>query len=208
MGEILKFPGEATKLGYSRVRKRGRQTDDPNQLDLFVPPPARIANFASPATPFEQALMCDERGDFQAAELYAKAIENQDCVADAFCNLGILESKKGNTAKAFDCFTTSLKHDPRHSEAHYNLANLYFEVNDFRLAQIHYEIAAEVDPEFANVYFNLALVQSINHELSAAVVTLTKYQQLVSADDARHADELLRNLRRSLAAKEDTRLGS
>jgi len=40
-------------------------------------------------------------------------------------------------------------------------------VNDFRLAQIHYEMAAEVDPTFANVYFNLALVQSINNELSA-----------------------------------------
>ena len=66
--------------------------------------------------------MCDERGDGQAAELYARAIENHDCVADAFCNLGILESKKGSTAKAFDCFTTSLKHDPRHSEAHYPTA--------------------------------------------------------------------------------------
>jgi tetratricopeptide (TPR) repeat protein len=208
MGEILKFPGEATKLGYSRVRKRGRRADDPNQLDLFLPAPARISNFSSALSPFEQALMCDERGDVQAAELYAKAIEDHDCVADAFCNLGILESKKGNATKAFDCFTTSLKHDPRHSEAHYNLANLYFEVNDFRLAQIHYEMAAEVDPDFANVYFNLGLVQSINKELAAAINTLTRYQQLVSADEARNADELLRNLRQSLLVKSDSRLGS
>ena len=208
MGEILKFPGEATKLGYSRVRKRGRVAGDPNQLDLFLPPTARISNIASGLSPFEQALMCDERGDLQAADLYAKAIENHDCVADAFCNLGIIESKKGNTAKAFDCFTTSLKHDPRHAEAHYNLANLYFEVNDFRLAQIHYEMAAEVDPSFANVYFNLALVQSINNELAAAINTLTRYQQLVSADEARSADELVRNLRQSLAAKKDSWLGS
>ena len=38
MGEVLKFPGEATRLGYRRVRKRGRQTEDPNQLDLFATP--------------------------------------------------------------------------------------------------------------------------------------------------------------------------
>jgi tetratricopeptide (TPR) repeat protein len=208
MGDILKFPGEATKLGFRRVRARSRRADDPNQLDLFVPPPARFANHTSAGSPFEQALLCDEQGDLRAAELYAKAIEDHDCVADAFCNLGILESKKGNTAKAFDCFTTSLKHDPRHCEAHYNLANLYFEVNDCRLAQIHYEMALEVDPEFANVYFNLALVQSINHELAAAIITLTRYQQLVTADEASHADELLRNLRQSLAAKKDSRLGS
>jgi tetratricopeptide (TPR) repeat protein len=208
MGEILKFPAEGTKLDYRRVRKRVRRTDDPNQLDLFSPPTAQIANFSSALGSFEQALMCDERGDLQAADLYAKAIENQDCVADAYCNLGILESQKGNTAKAFDCFTTSLKHDPRHSEAHYNLANLYFEVNDFRLAQVHYEIAREMDPSFANVYFNLALVQSINKELAPAVATLTRYQQLVSADDARAVDDLLRNLKQSLAAAKDSRLGS
>ena len=210
MGEILKFPGDATRLGYSRVRKRGRQVDDPNQLDLFLPPPTRVSNFSPALGAFEQALLCDERGDRdgQAADLYAKAIENHDCVADAFCNLGIIESKKGNTTKAFDCFTTSLKHDARHSEAHYNLANLYFEVNDFRLAQIHYEMAAEVDPTFANVYFNLALVQSINHEVAAAIRTLTKYQQLVPAEEARNADELLRNLKQSLTARKDSRLGT
>ena len=208
MGEILKFPGDATRLGYSRVRKRGRQAEDPNQLDLFLAPPARITNFTSALSPFEQALLCDERGDVQAADLYLKAIEDQDCVADAFCNLGIIESKNGNTAKAFDCFTTSLKHDPRHSEAHYNLANLYFEVNDLRLAQIHYEMAAEVDPAFANVYFNLALVQSISNDLPAAIKTLIRYQQLAPADEASHADELLRNLRRTLTGREDSRIGS
>jgi tetratricopeptide (TPR) repeat protein len=208
MGEILKFPGDATRLGYSRVRKRERRPDDPNQLDLFLPPPARMADFSRARSPFEQALICDEQGGAQAAELYAKAIEREDCVADAFCNLGIIESRKGNTAKAFDCFTTSLKHDPRHSEAHYNLANLYFEVNDFRLAQVHYEMAAAVDPTFANVYFNLALVQSLNHELATAVKTLTKYQELASAEDARNADELMRTLLRLLAVMKDSQIGS
>ena len=207
MGEILKFPGEATKLGYRRVRKRDLAAHDPNQLDFFRAPAAPISNISSGFSPFEQALLCDEKGDVGAADLYAKAIENNDCVADAFCNLGILESKNGNTAKAFDCFTTSLKHDPRHSEAHYNLANLYFEVNDFRLAQVHYEMAAEVDPSFANVFFNLGLVQSINHELADAIAALTKYQQLVSPEEGRNADELLRNLRQTLAAR-DSRHGS
>ncbi|HEY0946071.1 MAG TPA: tetratricopeptide repeat protein [Opitutaceae bacterium] len=208
MGELLKFPGEANKLGYSRVHKRGRCAADPNQLDLFVAAPAPIESFSPALSVFEQALLCDERGDAHAAELYARAIEQQVCVADAYCNLGILESKKGRAAKAFDCFTTCLKHEPRHSEAHYNLANLYFEVNDFRLAQIHYEMAVEVDPDFANVYFNLALVQSINNDLAAAIATLTKYQQRVTPEEARNADELLRNLKQTLAAKKDSRLGS
>jgi tetratricopeptide (TPR) repeat protein len=208
MAQILKFPAQTSKFGYRRVRKRARVEENPDQLHLFPPPAAQILNFSPESSRFEQALMLDERGDPKAAELYAKAIAEQDCVADAYCNLGIIESQKGNTAQAFDCFTTSLKYDPRHSEAHYNLGNLYFDVNDLRLAQVHYEMAAEVDPTFANVYFNLALVQAIKNDLGAAIGALTRFQELVSADEARNADELLLNLKKSLAASKNSRLAS
>lgn len=208
MAEILKFPAPASKLGYKRVKKRAKASDDPHQLHLFPPPAAQILDFVPESSRFEQALLLDERGDPKAAEAYAKAIEEHDCVADAYCNLGIIESQKGNTTKAFDCFTATLKYNPRHAEAHYNLGNLYFEVNDFRLAQVHYEMAAEVEPSFANVYFNLALVQAIKHDLAAAISALTRYQQLVSEEDARKADELLHNLKRSLAISKSSRLGS
>src|SRR5713101_6650242 len=168
MGQIIKFPVQAAKLGYRRVRKRTK-AENPDQLVLFPQPTAQILEFLPDLGRFEQALMFDERGDLIAAQLYRRAIEEQDCVADAYCNLGIIESKQGNTAKAFDCFTTSLKHNPRHSESHFNLGNLYFDISDFRLSQIHYEMAVEVDPSFPNFYFNLALVQAINNELAAAV---------------------------------------
>src|ERR1051326_6241152 len=183
MAQILKFPAQASKLGYTRVRKRAKVAENPDQLHLFPRTTAQILDFGSELSRFEQALMLDERRDAKAAEVYAKAIEEQYCVAGAFCNLGIIESLKGNTTKAFDCFTTSLKYDPRHSEAHYNLGNLYFDVNDFRLAEIHYEMASEVDPSFPNVYFNLALVQAINNNLAAALRALTRYQELVSEDE-------------------------
>jgi tetratricopeptide (TPR) repeat protein len=205
MGQILKFPAEASKLGYKRVRKR-KAKEDPGQLHLF--PAAPILSFTAPSSPFDQALLFDERGDAKAADLYFKAIEGEDRVADAYCNLGIIESQNGNTTKAFDCFTTSLKHDPRHSEAHYNLGNLYFELNDFRLAQVHYEMVGEVDPCFANAYFNLALVLSINKDFTAAISALTKYQALVCGNEARDVEEMLRSLKASLAAAKNSRLKS
>ena len=206
MGQILKFPVQASKFGYKRVKKRANAAENPDQLSLFAQPTAQILNLVLEMSRFDQALLWDERGNSQAAELYKRAIEEGDCVADAYCNLGIIESQKGNTVKAFDCFTTSLKHNPRHSEAHYNLGNLYFDANDCRLAQTHYEMAAEVDPSFPNVYFNLALVQAINNELMAAVNALTKYQELVSEVEGRNADELLQNLKKSLAAANHSRL--
>jgi len=208
MAQILKFPERASKLGYKRVKKRAKPAENPDQLFLFPRPTAQLLSFESGLGRFEQALMLDERGDLKAAELYVRAIEEEDCVADAYCNLGIIESQKGNTAKAFDCFTTTLKLVPRHSEAHYNLGNLYFDANDFRLAQIHYEMAREVDPAFANVYFNLALVLALNNDFGAAVSTLGKYQELVPADEGRIAEDLLQNLKNSLAAGKSPRAGA
>lgn len=208
MGEILKFPVQASKFGYKRASKRCRAADHPDQLHLFPAVTAQILQFTPELGRFEQALLFDDRGDERAAELYRKAIAEQDCVADAYCNLGIIESQSGNVAKAFDCFTTSLKHDPRHCEAHYNLGNLYFEANDVRLAQMHYEMAAEVEPAFSNVYFNLALVLAINNEFAAAIDAIMKYQQLAPGEEGRHADELLRNLKQSLAATRGSRFGA
>ena len=80
-------------------------------------------------------MLLDEREDRRAADSYRRAIAEGDCPADAYCNLGIIESKAGRMAKAFDCFTKSLEHDPRHFESHYNLGNLYFEEDNLRLAQ-------------------------------------------------------------------------
>jgi tetratricopeptide (TPR) repeat protein len=207
MAQIIKFPGQAAMLGFKRVRKR-KQAENPNQLDLFPKQTAQILEFISGLSCFEQALLFDERDDQRAADLYTRAIEEHDCVADAYCNLGIIESQKGNTIKAFDCFSTSLKHEPRHSEAHYNLGNLYFDANDFRLAQLHYEMAAEVEPGFANVYFNLALVRTINEDIEAAIAALDQYRRLVPPDEARNAEELLNGLKQSLAAARKPRLTS
>jgi len=204
MAQILKFPVQASKFGFKRVKKRWKAAEHPDQLDLFAPSSAQILPFAPDSNWFEHALMYDERGDTRAAELYVKAIEENNCVADAYCNLGIIESQKGNTATAFDHFTASQKQDPRHSESHYNLGNLYFEVNDHRLAQVHYELAVEVDPLFPNVYFNLALVQAMSSDLAAAINSLTRYQELVSEQEGRAAAQLLDNLKRSLAAAQNS----
>ena len=59
---------------------------------------------------------------------------------------------------------------------------------------------------FANAYFNLALVQAINNELAAAVSTLTAYQSMVPEEEGRKADELLRNLMKSVAAAKGSQM--
>src|SRR5690349_2510494 len=117
MAKVVKFPQPAPeKFGFRPVRKR-KESAGPKtkQLNLFG---GRVVKLGS-LSAFEEALILDERNDVMAKDLYLKAIAENDCVADAYCNLGILESKVDNHSKAIDYFTQSLKHDPRHFEAHY-----------------------------------------------------------------------------------------
>jgi tetratricopeptide (TPR) repeat protein len=160
------------------------------QLNLFRLEAGRVARLL---TPFEEALVLHEQGDPKAAEYYSEAINEGDNVAEAYCNLALINLEQGNSAKALDQLTLSLKHDPRHVEAHYNLGNLYYDHGDFHLARLHYEAAVQIEPGFSLVYFNLALVYHRVNNLQGASGALQRYRELEPEDkDVEALDELLK----------------
>ncbi len=163
------------------------------QMNLFRAETGRVARLL---TPFEEALLLHEQNDPKAADYYLEAINEGDNIAEAFCNLGILNLEEGQFAKALDNFTLSLKANPRHVEAHYNLANLYYDAGDLILARLHYEAAAQIEPGFSLVYFNLALVYHRLGNASAAIAALEKYRQLSPDDDEIEVlDQLLKGMK-------------
>ena len=165
------------------------------QLNLFRVEPNRVSRLL---TPFEEALLLHEQGDPSAPEHYVDAISAGDNVAEAYCNLGIINLEKGQLAKALDHFTLSLKNDPRHVEAHYNLANLYYDAGDLQLAKLHYEAAAQIEPGFSLVYFNLSLVYHKLGDLSGALSALERYRQLEPEDeDIEVLNQLLKAIQNS-----------
>ena len=197
MAKVVKFPIQTPeKFGFKPVRKR-RDTPPPRhgQLNLFAGGKLVKLNQLSS---FEEALMLDEHEDARARDHYLKAIKEGDSIADAYCNLGILESKLRHFAKAIDCFTLSLKEDPRHFESHYNLANLYAELGNLPLAKVHYQMSISIEPDFPNSFFNLGLTLAMNNEIDEAIKTLLSYRQLTNADDHNQVDELIENLARSV----------
>ena len=198
MGKILLFPQkQPSRFDFERVKKRREENLD--KSNLFSSGLGRVPRPPASLTPFEEALLLDECGDSRAAEAYSRAISEGNLTADAYCNLGIIESRAGRTTKAFDCFTKSLEHDPRHFESHYNLGNLYFEGDNLRLSRMHYEFAAEINPTFPNLYFNLGLVLALMEETKAAIDVLVKYQLLTPPKERRNVEDLISELRRSLS---------
>jgi len=164
------------------------------QLNLFRAESGRVARLL---TPFEEALLLHERGDQKAAEHYLEAINEGDNIAEAYCNLGILNLDQGQSAKALDHFTLSLKNNPRHVEAHYNLANLYYDAGDLQLARLHYEAATQIEPNFSLVYFNLALVYHRLSNAESAINALEKYRELEPDDEEIEVlDQLFKGMQR------------
>jgi tetratricopeptide (TPR) repeat protein len=193
MAKIIQFPVNPTpeKFGLQRVLKNkgGDNTKRKSQLNLFTT--GKLVKLNQLST-FEEALMLDEQDDKKSARIaYLRAIQEEDSVADSFCNLGIIESQEGNYPKAIDCFTQALKNNPRHYEAHYNLANLYAEVGNFSLAKVHYEIAIELEPSFPNSFFNLGLTLAMLKKYAEAVKILATYRELSPEDDHQQTNDLI-----------------
>jgi tetratricopeptide (TPR) repeat protein len=170
------------------------------QLNLFrLPEGGKLSRLL---TPFEEALLLHEQRDPKATELYAEAISEGDNVAEAYCNLGIINGELGNSGKALDNFTLALKHEPRHVEAHYNLGNLYYDSGNYSLARLHYEAASQIESGFSLVYFNLALVYHKVRDLPAAMAALEKYRELAPDDEEIEAvDQLLKVMLETKAKK-------
>lgn len=202
MAKVIKFQrAEPAKFGLKRVKGRKKvDLEEYGQLNVFAaPPPAgKVINLGPRLSPFETALSLDEQEDELVKEAYLKAIQAGDSVADAYCNLGILEFRDGNVVKAIDCFNHSLKTDPRHFQSHYNLANIYSEEGNLTLARLHYEVCMEAAPEFPHVYYNLGLVLALIKDYKEAIKVLTRFTQLAPEEDWGNAMELLEGLKVSL----------
>lgn len=200
MARIYKLAGQSTeRFGYKRAarRKRGRK-DTPGQMNLFGVQ-TRIVQLPTNLSRFEEALLLHERGDPSAESKYREAISEGDCTADAWCNLGILECQAERNQEALSCFSKSLQADPGLFEAHFNLGNLHFELDNLAAARVHYEIARSINKSYPQLYFNLALVLASEGNLSGAVDALRRYRDLAPREEVAKADDLLRSLEESLA---------
>lgn len=189
-------------MGFRRVQRRDQaDLERQGQMNLFRQPRGQVVDLPRRLTPFEEALLLDEHGDEHAAVAYQAAIEAGDCIAEAYCNLGILKSETSHFTEAFDCFTHSLVHDPRHFESHYNLGNLYLDEGNFRLSRLHYELCSVLEPDFPDTYFNLGLVLALTREFDLARDSILRYKSLVPEQDRVKADDLLASLQPTATAQ-------
>jgi len=77
-------------------------------------------------------------------------------IADLFARGITLEESPSTQTEAIDVYLKVLDMDPEHAAAHINLGTLYYNRQEYSLAENHYRSAIEIDPRYALAYFDLA----------------------------------------------------
>jgi tetratricopeptide (TPR) repeat protein len=89
-----------------------------------------------------------------------------------------LEEDPATQTAALAAYHKVLEFDPAHAAAHINLGTLYYNRQDFTLAEKHYRAALESDPRYALAYFDLGNVLDETGRVQEAIQTYKMAIQL------------------------------
>ncbi len=85
------------------------------------------------------------------------ATEPKD-VSELFARGIALEEDPSTQTQAIAVYQAVLEQDPEHAAANINLGTLYYNRQDYALAEKHYRVAIGIDPRYALAYFDLGNV--------------------------------------------------
>jgi tetratricopeptide (TPR) repeat protein len=98
--------------------------------------------------------------------------------AELFTRGIALEEDPATQAEAISVYQRVLEMEPEHAAAHINLGTLYYNRQDFGLAEKHYRRAIEVDPRYALAHFDLGNVLDETGRVQEAIQTYKTALQL------------------------------
>jgi tetratricopeptide (TPR) repeat protein len=80
-----------------------------------------------------------------------------------------LEEDPNNQAQAISVYQKVLELDPQHAAANINLGTLYYNRQEYPLAEKHYRAAIEIDSRYALAYFDLGNVLDETGRIAEAI---------------------------------------
>lgn len=99
-------------------------------------------------------------------------------VAELFARGIALEEDPGTQDQAITVYEEVLGMDPAHAAAHINLGTLYYNRQEYALAEKHYRCAVTADPRYALAYFDLGNVLDETGRVTEAIESYKTALQL------------------------------
>jgi tetratricopeptide (TPR) repeat protein len=92
-----------------------------------------------------------------------------ETAAEFFARGVALEEDPASYQDAILAYNKVLEIEPQHAPAHINLGTLYYNLQDYKLAEAHYRKAIEADPRYALAYFDLGNVLDETGRIQEAI---------------------------------------
>jgi tetratricopeptide (TPR) repeat protein len=99
-------------------------------------------------------------------------------IAELFSRGIALEESPATQNEAITTYQKVLDMDPNHAAAHINLGTLYYNRQEYSLAEKHYRSAIQIDPRYALAYFDLGNVLDETGRVAEAINTYKTAIQL------------------------------
>jgi tetratricopeptide (TPR) repeat protein len=99
-------------------------------------------------------------------------------IAELFARGITLEENPSTQTQAISVYQKVLEMDPGHAAANINLGTLYYNRQDYTLAEKHYRIAIGIDPRYALAYFDLGNVLDETGRVEEAIQAYNTALQL------------------------------
>jgi tetratricopeptide (TPR) repeat protein len=96
---------------------------------------------------------------------------SKESVTELFGRGISLEEDPSSHTQAIATYQRVLELDPEHAAAHINIGTLYYNRQDYTLAEKHYRSAIEIDPRYALAYFDLGNVLDETGRVAEAIQT-------------------------------------
>jgi rhomboid protease GluP len=120
--------------------------------------------------------------EYAKAEVELKRlIEFNPADQNALYDLGFIELELKHPEQARQVFLRLLKLFPNSSDAHFGLATAFSSENKYAEALAEYQQAAQLDPEYPNVFYNIGLIEINLKQYDDAIRSLLKQRE--SGDD-------------------------
>jgi tetratricopeptide (TPR) repeat protein len=104
--------------------------------------------------------------------------QREDEAAVWFARGVTLEENPATQTEALAAYQKVLEFQPNHAAAHINLGTLYYNRQDFALAEKHYRAALHADPRYALAYFDLGNVLDETGRVQEGIQTYKMAVQL------------------------------
>ncbi len=136
-----------------------------------APPPDPSRPFSPQAIKdYNQGVELQQQGFLnQAIQKYKSALEADDRIERAYCNLGLIYIAQRNFSKASDAFKKALAMKPNNPFSLNGMGSVFFSKGKLQEAMERWQKAVEVDPNFFSAYFNMANAWKNEHDLDKAL---------------------------------------